>query len=106
MLVDLPCSAGVIAARLRARSTESGSDYGETARTFNRNATFRVYLVHPKVRSMSAAFRVYLLHLDNDLSCSGSARASAQHERNVQNVSSTFGQRQLRWEPLGHLGVC
>jgi len=31
--------------------------------------------VHPEVRSMSAAFRMYLLHLDNDLSCSGPARA-------------------------------
>ena len=52
-----------------------GGDYGETSRTFSRNVTFRVYLVRPKVRSMSAAFRMYLLHLDNDLSCIGSARA-------------------------------
>jgi hypothetical protein len=43
--------------------------------TFNRNTTFRVYLVHLEVRSMIAAFRMYLLHLDNDLSCSGPARA-------------------------------
>jgi hypothetical protein len=29
----------------------------------NRNATFRVYLVHPGVRSRGEAFRMYLLHL-------------------------------------------
>ena len=49
-------------------------DCDETARTFNQHTTFRVYLLHPEVRSMSKAFRMYLLHPDDDLSCSGSAR--------------------------------
>ena len=54
---------------------QRGRDCGETACTFSRNATFRAYLVGPKVRSMSLAFRTYLLRLDNDLSCIGSAHA-------------------------------
>jgi hypothetical protein len=53
---------------------QRGRDCGETPRTFNRHVTFRVYLLHPEVRSMSKAFRMYLLHPDDDLSCSGSAR--------------------------------
>ena len=53
---------------------QRGRDCDETARTFNRHATFRVYLVHPEVRSMSEAFRMHLLHPDDDLSCSVSAR--------------------------------
>ena len=59
MLVDLPCGADAIAARLHAHVSQ--------------NATFRVYLLRSKVRSMSAAFRMYLLHVDNDLRCIGSA---------------------------------
>jgi hypothetical protein len=53
---------------------QRGRDCDETARTFNRHATFRVYLLHPEVRSMSEAFRMHLLHPDDDLSCSVSAR--------------------------------
>jgi hypothetical protein len=50
-----------------------------------------VYLLHSKVRSMSKAFRMYLLLPDDDLSCGGSARASAQHGRSVQDVSFAPG---------------
>ena len=41
--------------------------------------------------SMSAAFKMWLLHLDNGLSCGGSARASARHGRSVQDVSFASG---------------
>jgi hypothetical protein len=41
---------------------QRGRDCDATARTFNRHATFRVYLLHPEVRSMSEAFRMYLLY--------------------------------------------
>jgi hypothetical protein len=58
MLVDLP---------------QRGSDCGKTQRTFNLHATFRVYLMHLEVRSMSEAFRMYLSRPDNDLNCSGPA---------------------------------
>ena len=54
---------------------QRGRDCDETARTCNPHATFRVYLLHPEVRSMSEAFRMYLLHSNKDLSCSGPARA-------------------------------
>ena len=49
--------------------------------------------------SMSASFKIWLLHLDNGISCGGSARASAQHGRSVQDVSFASG----RWHgsPLG-----
>jgi len=70
---------------------QRGRDCGETPRTFNRHVTFRVYLLHPEVRSMSKAFRMYLLHPDDDLSCGGSARASARHGRSVQDVSFAPG---------------
>jgi hypothetical protein len=50
-----------------------------------------VYLLHQEVRSMSKAFRMYLLHPDDDLSCIGSARASAQHGRSGQDVSFASG---------------
>ena len=53
---------------------QRGRDCGETPRTFNRHVTFRVYLLHPEVRSMIEAFRMHLLHPDDDLSCSVSAR--------------------------------
>jgi hypothetical protein len=43
------------------------------------------------VRSMSAVFRMWLSHLDNGLNCGGSARASAQHGRSVQDVSFASG---------------
>jgi hypothetical protein len=43
------------------------------------------------VRSMSATFRMWLSHLDNGLSCGGSARASARHGRSVQDVSFASG---------------
>ena len=62
-----------------------------SAHTFNRHVTFRVYPLHSEVRSMSKAFRMYLLHLDDDLSCGGSARASARHGRSVQDVSFAPG---------------
>jgi hypothetical protein len=45
---------------------------------FSRNASFRVYLGNPVVRSMCEAFRMNLLHLDNNRSCSSPA-----HVRNV-----------------------
>jgi hypothetical protein len=70
---------------------QRGRDCDVTARTFNRHATFRVYLLHPEVRSMSEAFRMYLLHSDADLSCSGPARA-----RTVQNACSVCQQRAQR----------
>jgi hypothetical protein len=54
---------------------QRGRDCDETARTFNRHVTFRVYLLHPEVRSMSESFRMYLLHPNEDLSCSGPVRA-------------------------------
>ena len=76
-----------------------GRDCGETPRTFNRHVTFRVYLLHQEVRSMSKAFRMYLLHPDDDLSCSGSARASAQHGRSGQDVSFASGRG--HGSPLG-----
>jgi hypothetical protein len=41
--------------------------------------------------SMSAAFKMWLLHLDNGLSCGGSARASDRHGRSVQDVSFASG---------------
>ena len=59
----------------------------------------RVYLLHQEVRSMSKAFRMYLLHHDDDLSCSGSARASAQHGRSGQDVSFASGRG--HGSPLG-----
>jgi len=43
------------------------------------------------LRSMSVVFRMCLSHLDNGLSCGGSARASVQHGRSVQDVSFGFG---------------
>ena len=70
-----------------------------SAHTFNRHVTFRVYLLHQEVRSMSKAFRMYLLHPDDDLSCSGSARASAQHGRSGQDVSFASGRG--HGSPLG-----
>ena len=48
----------------------------ETLRTvvaYQIRETLRTVVAY--LRSMSAAFRMYLLHLDNDLSCIGSARA-------------------------------
>ena len=48
---------------------------------------------------MSKAFRMYLLHPDDDLSCSGSARASAQHGRSGQDVSFASGRG--HGSPLG-----
>ena len=61
--------------------------------------TFRVYLLHLEVSSMSKAFRMYLLHPDDDLSCGGSARASARHGRSVQDVSFASGRG--HGSPLG-----
>jgi len=55
---------------------QRGRDWGEPVRICSRNATFRVYLVHPEVRNMSEAFREYLLHLDDSRSCSGPALTS------------------------------
>ena len=40
-------------------------DWSEPVRVCSRHATFRVYLVHPDVLSMSKTFRMYLLHVDN-----------------------------------------
>ena len=51
------------------------------------------------VRSMSAVFRMWLSHLDNGLNCGGSARASAQHGRSVQDVSFASGRG--HGSPLG-----
>jgi len=48
---------------------------------------------------MSKAFRMYLLHPDDDLSCIGSARASAQHGRSWQDVSFASGRG--HGSPLG-----
>ena len=56
---------------LKGAMRRMGRDCGETPLTFKRHVTFRVYLLHPEVRSMSKAFRMYLLHPDDDLSCSG-----------------------------------
>ena len=70
----------------------------------SRNATFRVYLLRSKVRSMSAEFGMCLSHLDNGLSCVGSARASAQHGLSVQDVyrsmigSLAFASVTIRWD--------
>ena len=57
----------------------------------SRNVAFRVCLLRSTVRSMSAAFRMWLSHLDNGLSCCGSARASALHGRSVQDVPFASG---------------
>jgi hypothetical protein len=48
-------------------------DWSEPVRIYSQNATFRVHLVHPDVRSMSETFRVYLLHLNDSHSCNGPA---------------------------------
>jgi hypothetical protein len=53
---------------------QRGRDCGKTPSTFNRHATFKMYPMHPEVRSMSEAFGMYLWHPDDDLSCSGPAR--------------------------------
>jgi hypothetical protein len=50
-----------------------GEEDTEDGNFYNRHVTFRVYLLHPEVRSMSESFRMYLLHPDEDLSCSGPA---------------------------------
>ena len=51
-------------------------DWSEPVRIYSQNATFRVHLVHPDVRSMSETFRVYLLHLNDSHSCNGPACTS------------------------------
>ena len=51
-------------------------DWSRPVRMCSRDATFRVYLVHPDMRSMSETFRVYLLHLNDGRSCHGQARTS------------------------------
>ncbi len=61
------------------------------------------------VRSMSAgfsvAFRMWLSHLDNCLSCCGSARASAQHGRSVQDVSFASGCQRPARLAVGHAAL-
>ena len=65
----------------------------------SRNVAFRVCLLRSTVRNMSAAVRMWLSHLDNGLSCGGSARTSAQHGRSVQDVSFASGRG--HGSPLG-----
>jgi hypothetical protein len=51
-------------------------DWSGPVRVRSQDATSRVYLVHPDVRTLGETFRVYLLHLNIRSSCHGQARTS------------------------------
>ena len=67
---------------------QRGRDCGETPHTFNRHVPFRVYLVHPEVRSMGKAFRMYLLHPG-----ASERRACEKEEREKERVSESENER-------------